>query len=245
MSQFEDQAAKYDRDPLVESLYSLSHKRGAMKEKRFKNVESERLKHTYSKLAEELQRLKGPEWRKIIKADRNETLAQSKVRRDYYIKAIEGELAKQKRYMAEERKQKQARTERSQSPETMPNHTPPSETQSRKRCHSTATLESEIDTSARTIKKPRIAPKTKATVAAAAAPPAPVQQPKEAEDNFTSFYSKPHLRDAATQKWRKSARNITAFGLPLPDMPQRDYSLPAEWIAERQNLRKTQIIQRC
>ena len=54
--------------------------------------------------------------------------------------------------------------------------------------------------------------------------PPPVEQP------FVSFFSKPHQRAAALEKHRRTGRTRFAFGHPVPDMEQRDFRLPGEFI---------------
>lgn len=57
---------------------------------------------------------------------------------------------------------------------------------------------------------------------------------------FTSFYAKPHLRAAALGKHRHG-RNISAFGLPIPDFEEHEFWLPEDFITEdfrRDNARK-------
>jgi hypothetical protein len=49
---------------------------------------------------------------------------------------------------------------------------------------------------------------------------------------FKSFYSKPHLRQAAIGGHRRSGRNISAFGQPLPDVEEVDFELPEEYRTE-------------
>lgn len=49
----------------------------------------------------------------------------------------------------------------------------------------------------------------------------PVQKP------FTSFYSKPYLRDAAIGKHRRGRARF-AFGQPLPEPVERDFGLPED-----------------
>jgi hypothetical protein len=55
--------------------------------------------------------------------------------------------------------------------------------------------------------------------------------PPPVEEPFRSFYSKPHLRDAAVGKNRRG-RNRTAFGHPLPEMEDRDFRLPQDILTD-------------
>ena len=61
---------------------------------------------------------------------------------------------------------------------------------------------------------------------------APVPQPvEEVEKPFTSFFSKPYLREAALGKHRRSGRTVAAwgFGQPVPDVEDQDFDLPEEY----------------
>ncbi|RAL03603.1 acetyltransferase SAS4-like domain-containing protein [Aspergillus ibericus CBS 121593] len=63
-------------------------------------------------------------------------------------------------------------------------------------------------------------------------PPAPVPHlpplPLEPEKPFTSFFSKPHLRELALSSTNRKGRTRLAFGHALPDMDEREFELPAE-----------------
>jgi hypothetical protein len=49
------------------------------------------------------------------------------------------------------------------------------------------------------------------------------------EKDFTSFFSKKHLRDAAIAKNRRSTRSAVAWGHPVPDVPEADFDLPLDY----------------
>lgn len=51
------------------------------------------------------------------------------------------------------------------------------------------------------------------------------------EKPFTSFYSKPYMREAAIGKHRRG-RARTAFGRPVPDPEERDFKLPQDVLTE-------------
>ncbi|GJP90250.1 hypothetical protein CBS147320_7706 [Aspergillus niger] len=60
-------------------------------------------------------------------------------------------------------------------------------------------------------------------------PPAPAQLlPPEPTKPFTSFYSKPHLRELALSGPNRKGRTRLAFGQPIPEMEEREFELPAE-----------------
>jgi len=203
-SQFEKKAARFTSDPLKDLQYEQPHKKHAMKEKRWRNIENEKSQQLYNKLRNELDKLKGPEWFKVLGLNRANPEAISK--REQLIQSMERELSKQKRFTEELRKQKRAKADRTMSPEHLK---PP--VQNRRRSRS-VTLESGGDD----IEGDRQS-KSRKTL-----PPLEV---KVDEKPFTSFFSKPHLRNAATKNWRKSGRHAQAFGQQLPPIPQIDFDL--------------------
>ena len=73
--------------------------------------------------------------------------------------------------------------------------------------------------------------------------PPPLPEPLKL---FTSFYSKPHLREAALGK-NRHGRNVTAFGQPIPEFEEREYTLPGEYLtpdALRAHARKRRRLKR-
>lgn len=64
--------------------------------------------------------------------------------------------------------------------------------------------------------------------------PSPIAQSPPPVPNrpFTSFFSKPHLRDAAMGKVRRG-RKVLAFGEPVPDVGEQDFTLPDGFASEK------------
>ena len=204
-SQFEKKAAKFASDPLKDFQYEQPHKKHSMKEKRWRNIENEKSQQLYNKLRNELDKLKGPEWFKVLGLNRANPGAISK--REQLIQSMERELSKQKRFTEELRKQKRAKADRTMSPEHLK---PPSQNRRRSR---SATLDNSEDDA----EEEHPPTKSRKTLA----PP----EVKVEEKPFMSFFSKPHLRNAATKNWRKSGRHAQAFGQQLPPIPQIDFDL--------------------
>lgn len=201
-SQFEKKAARFVNDPLKDAHYELPHKRHAMKEKRWRNIENEKSQQLYNKLRNELEKLKGPEWFKVLGFNRANPDAIAK--KEHLIISIEKELSKQRRFAEELRKQKRAKAERTTSPE----HPKPST--DRRRSRST-TRENDGDEDVEGERPSKLRKM------------APASEAKTEERPFTSFFSKEHLRNAAMKNWRKSGRHAQAFGQQLPPIPQTDF----------------------
>lgn len=49
------------------------------------------------------------------------------------------------------------------------------------------------------------------------------------EKDFKSFFAKPHLREAAIGRSRRSGRTVAAWGHPVPEVPTSDFDLPEEY----------------
>ncbi|PYI03904.1 hypothetical protein BO78DRAFT_321718 [Aspergillus sclerotiicarbonarius CBS 121057] len=56
----------------------------------------------------------------------------------------------------------------------------------------------------------------------------PLPPPLEPEKPFTSFFSKPHLRELALSSTNRKGRTRLAFGHPIPEMDEQEFELPAE-----------------
>ena len=54
------------------------------------------------------------------------------------------------------------------------------------------------------------------------------QEPEVVEKDFTSFFPKKHMRDAALGRNRRSTRSAAAWGHPVPEPPAHDFDLPEE-----------------
>jgi hypothetical protein len=65
--------------------------------------------------------------------------------------------------------------------------------------------------------------------AGSVAPPKASTPPQEPPKEFTSFFAKRYQRDMALSKTRRTGRKALAWGHPIPDMPEREFELPAEW----------------
>ncbi|KAF2460020.1 something about silencing, SAS, complex subunit 4-domain-containing protein, partial [Lineolata rhizophorae] len=67
---------------------------------------------------------------------------------------------------------------------------------------------------------------------AAPPPPPPAARASRPEPAapFTSFFKEPHRRDLAMGRTRHGSRTAYAFGHPVPDVPEKEFGLPDEWI---------------
>ncbi|GKZ38777.1 hypothetical protein AbraIFM66950_011241, partial [Aspergillus brasiliensis] len=77
------------------------------------------------------------------------------------------------------------------------------------------------------LSKPSSSTKHKPT-ATSTIPPPPALLPPEPTKPFTSFYSKPHLRELALAGPNRKGRTRLAFGQPIPEIEEHEFELPAE-----------------
>ncbi|OJJ71650.1 hypothetical protein ASPBRDRAFT_126163 [Aspergillus brasiliensis CBS 101740] len=77
------------------------------------------------------------------------------------------------------------------------------------------------------LSKPSSSTKHKPTTTSTIPPP-PALLPPEPTKPFTSFYSKPHLRELALAGPNRKGRTRLAFGQPIPEIEEHEFELPAE-----------------
>jgi Something about silencing, SAS, complex subunit 4 len=241
-----ERAAKQSRDdPLPDSLYHKPHRRAERQEKQLRNIEKERAQHEKQHLERLLEGLIGPDWLKVmgVSGITESEKKEYEPKRDIFIREVAGLVEKFKVWKEEEKRRKAEKEQAVLAEEaeeqadeedvedvpdeefgqltvidTMSDGDPPDysdvDAWAARQLHQEAIgATSRSSLKKQRLEQPQIQKKLKA-------PPPP--QP------FTSFYSKPYLRAAAIGNHRRSGRSVTAFGLPIPDMPQRDFMPPLE-----------------
>ena len=212
------------RDPMSDAMYLKAHRRAERQEKQLRNIEKERAMHEKVQLERLLDGLKGHDWLRVMGIS-GITDGEKKAyepKRDYLIKEVLILLEKFREWKEEEKRRKVEKEESMldededqeedgsdqdcESEEDPPDYTSAGvgANQSHKEASSTTK-----------------APPGKRLHRAKAPSAPPVQKP------FTSFYSKPYLRDAAIGKHRRGRARF-AFGQPLPEPVDRDFGLPEE-----------------
>nr|POF00404.1 transcription initiation factor tfiid subunit 2 [Quercus suber] len=233
-------------DPLNDAHFFRSHRRAERKEKQLRNIERERAMHEKVQLERILQGLLGHDWLKVLGIT-GVTDAEAKkfeIKRDFYIEEVKGLVDKFKLWKELEKRQrleKSAKDAEESEHETEGSVEPPSSdlnaSASRQLQQETVTAAAKGSVKIKlNFSKQRnftLGPSTPARTA-----PQLVQPSNEAQvvdlspqEPITSFYAKRHLRDAALGKARHG-RNVTAFGHPIPDMEERDFTLPSEYTTE-------------
>lgn len=216
-------------DPLPDSYYDIPHRRGKRLEMSIRNSEKGRAQHEKDQVARLLEGLQGHDWLKVMGVS---GITESKKKefepaREHFIKGCQGILDKFRSWREEEKRRKlekgKALAEAAQEGEDESEESdgdPPDY--------------SDVDHAA--------AMQLHEEAIARSAPHTPTKRRAEkrakvefeelpmdrVEKEFKSFYKKPHLRQAALGKQRKSGRSVSAWGHPIPEVPEVDFDLPEE-----------------
>ncbi|ESZ91345.1 hypothetical protein SBOR_8286 [Sclerotinia borealis F-4128] len=246
-------AVTCDEDPLSEQHFKTLHKRPERQEKAVRNADKSRAQHERDSVIRLMEGLQGPDWLKTlgisgITESRKKEFGSA---RQYFIKGCETILEKF-RIWKDDDKQRKLMKDRAIA-----------EALARAKAESTVKAESkegeeseddfesigdqsngdppdlsDIDASAArqlhdeaiasSAPRPGAGPNSIFGPLLAAAP--------TVEREFTSFFPKPYLRDAALGKYRRSGRSVIAWGHPVPDLPEElEFGLPDEFFLMRQN----------
>ena len=247
-------------DPLSSEIYQKAHKRSTRNEKQSKNHEREHAAHEKSQLDRHLEELRGPDWLKVMGisgiTDSEKKLYEPK--RAYFIKEVSNMIEKYKNWKEEEKRRKiekeQALLEElealaGEADDEVEEEVEQPKPRGRARTKTKTEMVNNYDGSAEYSSHEVDAlaarqlhqeasfdagrhPKVRTGSETASMPPPPLPPPPPAVHKpFTSFYSKRHLRDAAVSGHRRS-RSITAFGLPVPELEDRDFELPDSILTE-------------
>ncbi|KAK4993250.1 hypothetical protein LTR50_000474 [Elasticomyces elasticus] len=260
------------QDPLQDVFYLPSHKRAARKEKQLRNIEKERAMHEKVQLERLLDGLQGHDWLRVmgISGITDGEARKYESKRDYFVSEVRSLVEKFRRWKDEEKRLRAEKAAREAEEEDedevgeeadMEDHEeenavagveePQSDDMDR-----SAALQLQRETSSTIVNHPSQSNgRSKQRLAInyhtnpLSDPPFPYQPPLP-ERPFTSFFAKPHLRTLALGKQstrHSSLRNVTAFGLPIPEMEQADFVLPKDYVTRetlRDNARKRRRIKR-
>lgn len=212
------------RDPMSDAVYLKAHRRAERQEKQLRNIEKERAMHEKVQLERLLDGLKGHDWLRVMGIS-GITDGEKKAyepKRDYFIREVLILLEKFREWKEEEKRRKVEKEEsmldededqeEDGSEEDDESDESPPDSSGAEAAAIPMHEEATSATTAPTVKRLHRA-KTPATP--------PVPKP------FTSFYSKPYLRDAAIGKHRRGRARF-AFGQPLPEPVDRDFGLPKD-----------------
>ena len=203
------------QDPLNDEVYAKAHRRAERSEKQLRNIEKERAMHEKAQLERLLDGLKGHDWLKVmgVSGITDGERRSWEPKREYFILEVEALLDKFKEWKEEEKRRKAKREEKNVDDTEDGDEGTPSTigTSGYSDVDAWAAKQLHQETTAGKGRQKRgHKSRVKQT---------PIEKP------FTSFYSKAYLREAALGKHRRG-RTRLAFGQPLPDVPEREFSLP-------------------
>ncbi|KAK4499257.1 hypothetical protein PRZ48_009770 [Zasmidium cellare] len=231
-------------DPLTDEYFLKSHRRAERKEKQLRNIEKERAMHEKVQLDRLLDGLQGHDWLRVlgITGVTDTEAKKFEAKRDYFIAEVQALVDKFRQWREQEKKQRlvkeaaaAAREAEEEGDTTEGSVEPPS---SDLNASAARQLQQETVNALKTSARPSGKGKGPAHPTSHPATPTTVPtkfmlppQPPSPEMPITSFYSKPHLRDAALGKARHG-RNVLAFGQPVPELEEVEFVLPDDYLTE-------------
>ena len=231
------------RDTLQDFRFEKAHSRAERQEKQLRNIEKERAQHEKVQLERLLEGLQGPDWLRVmgisgvVEGERKRW----DDKRTFFIREVRALIEKFRLWKEEERRRKvekdtsiqddedecdESEAEDEEEAEAMEDAESPaaSHASSPTDVDALAALQLHHETLTASGHKP--VPRRRGLSGGAFF--APIHE--LAERPFTSFFSKPHQRAAALEKNRRTGRTKFAFGQPVPDMEERNFALPPEYI---------------
>lgn len=232
----------YKEDPLSEEYYHKAHRRGERREKQLRNIEKEHAMHEKLDLDRVFEELKGQDWLKTMGLSGVTDAEKRKfeAKRDYYIQAIQTLLDKFRSWRDQE---KELKAKKEAALAAVQEEDEPSSNM--EETFMDRSMLDDTDLSALQLRQeaglpPRIPPKKIKLRLNFALIDEDPNKP------FTSFYSKPSLRDTAMNSQRRG-RSVSAFGQPVPELEETDFVLPDNFVTEEAltaNARKRRRLKR-
>ncbi|RFU28361.1 hypothetical protein B7463_g7967, partial [Scytalidium lignicola] len=240
-------AGKQLKDPLPDEYFETVHRRPERQERAIRNSDKGRAQHEKDQVIRLLEGLQGHDWLKLMGVS---GITESKKKeyepaREHFIKGCEGILEKFRMWKEEERRRKQEReqaqaeasAEQEAEEEAEEDVEPEPEDDQGDLSDGDPPDYSDVDASAaRQLHEEAIA--RSAPVPVTKRPRKRLKSeehqetPPDVEKEFKSFFPKPYLREAALGKHRRSGRSVAAWGHPIPDVAQKNFDLPEEYLDE-------------
>lgn len=230
-----------EEDPLSDEYFESIHKRPERQEKNIRNNDKGRAQHEKDQVIRLLEGLQGPDWLKVmgVSGVTDSRKKEFEPARYHFIKGCQAIIEKFRIWREEEKRRKlekeqaMAEAEEEEVEEDEDVAEEPEDEESYASDGGPPDY-SDVDASAaRQLHEEAIA--RSAPVRASKRPEKrakfelPLLPEPELEKDFTSFFSKPHLREAALGRSRRSGRSSAAWGHPLPEVPESEFDLPQEY----------------
>lgn len=247
------QNSKNLEDPLPDSLFEPMHRRAERLERSIRNSEKGRAQHEKDQIMRLLQGLQGHDWLRVmgvsgITETRKKTFEPA---RAHFVKGCQAILAKFKNWSLEEkrRKQEKERALAEQAAEGKAEgagvdgdgdaaaHDDDGDTimqgtgDARHGSEEASTSQDDASEASSPAKQLRQEARARSRMTAASKRPraAAAAKPPKPPREFKSFFSKPYERETALNRNRRAGRKVLAWGCPVPELPEADFSLPEEY----------------
>ncbi|OQN99460.1 hypothetical protein B0A48_14438 [Cryoendolithus antarcticus] len=221
-------------DPLAKDFFLKAHKRAERKEKQLRNIERDRAMHEKVQLDRLLEGLLGHDWLKVlgITGITDSEARRYEPKRAYFIAEVQALVDKFKQWKEEEKRQRLEKEvarlaeeeEEDDDGTEVSIDAPNSDAASRQ-------LQLETARAGKAARRLHALPQTSSHPPAQ---PIPYRPPSP----FTTFYPDRLRRDAALKKGKEKegvstrrAGQVMAFGLPVPELGEREFRLPGEYVS--------------
>ncbi|MCJ1402506.1 hypothetical protein MMC11_005726 [Xylographa trunciseda] len=220
-------------DFLSDDVFYKAHRRAERQEKQLRNIEKERAQHEKVQLERLLEGLKGHDWLRVmgISGITDSEKKSFEPKRDWFIREVSCLIDKFRRWKEEEKRRKVEKDLSVKADEEEEDDDDDDDDNEAGGSHadSSSGLQ-DVDALAalqlhnESVSASRTKHRGKHAIIAALQPP-PLERP------FTSFYSKPYMREAALGKHRRG-RTRFAFGQVVPELAERPFGLPREMLTD-------------
>jgi hypothetical protein len=233
-----------EKDPLSDEYFEAMHRKPERQEKAIRNSDKGRAQHEKDQVIRLLEGLQGHDWLKLmgVSGITDSRKKEYESARAHFIRGCEAIIEKFRTWREEEKRRKLEREQAMAEAEEDEDEDEEEDEEEEEDAYLSNASDadppdySDVDASAaRQLQQEAIsgaAPlhssKRGEKRAKVELIPATVPEP-EPEKEFRSFFSKPHLREAALGKHRRSGRSVAALGYPVPEVPQSDFDLPEEY----------------
>lgn len=218
-------------DPLTDVLYFKAHRRAERQEKQLRNIEKERAQHEKVQLERLLEGLKGHDWLRVmgISGITDSEKKAFEPKRDYFIHEVSSLIDKFKVWKEEEKRRK---VEKEQNLPAEDDEGSEPDTEDCTASEGDPPDYNDVDAwAARQLHQEAISATGTETGKSRKHHVQSAVEPTILEQPFTSFYSKPYLRDAAIGKHRRGRAKF-AFGQPLPNVAEKTFDLPPDILSQ-------------
>lgn len=221
-------------DPLSDAYFESIHRKPERQEKQIRNSDKGRAQHEKDQVMRLLDGLQGHDWLKLmgVSGITDSKKKEYEPAREHFVKGCENILEKFRTWREEEKRRKLEKDQALADAEAEGAEEEEIELDEAELSDGDPPDFSDVDASAaRQLHEEAIARSAPLSRKQAERRPKVEDIPprEEYEKEFKSFFPRPHLRQAALGKNRRSGRSVHAWGHPVPEVPVEDFDLPEEY----------------